>query len=103
MYSLSFDKINVLLLAVRTSTVATALKKVTMITSTRNLPLSSVLLENCSFSVFKNKLDCDFLYWKNLSLVCPLRNHVTSFSSRQPLSPCKDGEHKDYIQVQKAK
>ena len=25
-----------------------------------------------------NKLDCDFLYWKNLLPVCPLRNHMKS-------------------------
>ena len=35
-----------------------------------------------------NKLDRDFLYWKNLSLVCPLRNHVTSLLSHQTLIYC---------------
>ena len=56
-------KLMLFLLAVRTSTVAIALRKVTMITSTHLL----FNIKSCSFSVVKN--DCDFLYWKNLSLV----------------------------------
>ena len=59
-------KLMSLLLAVTTSTVTIALKKETMITSTQNLP-SSFNIKSCSFFVVKN--DCDFLYWKNLSLV----------------------------------
>ena len=36
-----------------------------------------------------NKLDRDFFYWKNLSLVCPLRSHVTSLSPIRPLPRAK--------------
>ena len=35
------------------------------------------------------------MYWKTLSLVCPLRNHVTSLLSHQPLSAFKDGEYRE--------
>ena len=35
--------------------------------------------------------DRDFFYWKNLSLVSPLKNHVTLLLSHQSLSACKDG------------
>ena len=77
MYGLSFEKINVIIVATRTSSVATALKKITMITSTHNLPLSPLIQKFIHFLLSKiNKLHCDFLYWKNLSLVCPLRNHA---------------------------
>ena len=83
-------KLTSLLLAVRTSTVAAASEKVKMITSTYNLPLLSLIEKviNVLFSRI-NKLDRDFLYWKNLSLVCPQRNHVTSLLSHQSLSACK--------------
>ena len=48
------------------------LKKVAMVTSTHNFPLSSLIsIKSCSFFVVtNNKLDCDLLYWKNFSLVC---------------------------------
>ena len=70
------------MLAVRTSTVAATSKKVKMITSTHNLPLSSLIEKFVHFLLSRtNKLDRDFLYWKNLSLVCPLRNHMTSLLS----------------------
>ena len=88
MYGLSFDKINVIIVC-WTSTVVTASKKVKMITSTRNLPLSYFLLSR------KNKLDRDLLYCKNLTLVCPLRNHVTSLLSRQSLRSRKNGGHRE--------
>ena len=51
----------------------TALKNVTVITSTHNLLLSSIKVVHFLLSRI-NKLDCDFLYWKN----GPPRSHVTS-------------------------
>ena len=39
--------------------------------------------------------DRDFLYWKNLSLVYPVRNHVTLLLSHQSLSACKDGGYRE--------
>ena len=81
-----------LFLAARTSTVATVSKKVplslppSITPSTHNLPF---LLSRI------NKLDRDFLYWQTLSLVCPLRNHVPSLLSHQPLSAFKDGEYRE--------
>ena len=49
-----WTKLRSLLLAVRTSAVATASKQVKW-SSTFNLPLSSLTLKTCSFSVVKNK------------------------------------------------
>ena len=37
-----------------------------------------------------NKLDHDFLHWQLLSVVCPLRNHVTLLFSHQSFTTCKD-------------
>ena len=71
MYGLSFDKISVIIACCEDIYGRFCMKKVTMITSTHYL-LSRM-----------NKLDCDFLYRKNLSLVCPLRNHVTLLLSHQ--------------------
>ena len=75
-----------LLLAVRTPVFVTASKNVlAMITFTHNFLLASI-----HFLLFRiNKLDLNFLYRQTLSLTCPLRNHVTSFLSRQSLSACK--------------
>ena len=54
-----------LLLAVRTFTVAPASKKkITMISSTHNLPLSSLKIFLLSRM---NKLDREFLHWQNLT------------------------------------
>ena len=59
-----------LLFAVRTSTVATASKEVTMITSTHKLPLSTLLWKVLYFLLSRaNKLDGDFLHWQLLSFV----------------------------------
>ena len=77
-------------------TVATASKKVKMITSIHNLPLSSLIQNVVHFLLSRiNKLDRDFSYWKKLLLVYPLRNHVTSLLSHQSLSACKDGGHRE--------
>ena len=68
-----------------------------MITFTHNLPLSSLIQKLVHFLLSRiNKLDCNFLYWKNLSIVCPLRNHVTSLLSHQSLSACKDGGQRQH-------
>ena len=92
MYYSSLDEFATLFLALRTSTVAIASGKVTMVTFTRNLPLLSSGQKGLHFLLFRmNKLDRDFLHWQTLSLVCPLRNHVTSLLSHQSLSECKDG------------
>ena len=40
-----------------------------------------------------NKLDREFLYRKNLSLVSLLRSHVTSLLSHHSLSARKNGGH----------
>ena len=84
-----------LLLAVRTSTVATASKKVSMVNSTHHLPLSSLRWKFVYFLLCRiNKLDHDFLYWQILSLICPLRNHVASLLSHQfSKTARKDGEY----------
>ena len=58
-----------LLLAVRTFTVVTAFKKVTMNTFTHNLPLSPLRLK-VLFLSRKNNLDRVSLYWQILSVVC---------------------------------
>ena len=77
-------KLTSLLLVVMTSTVATASKKVKMVTSTHNLPISYFILKVIHFLLSRiNKLDRDFLYWKILSLVGPLRSHVTSVLERE--------------------
>ena len=71
---------------------AAASKKEKMITSTHNLLLSSLIEKVVHFLLSRiNKLDRDFLYWKNLSPVSPLRKHVTSLLSHKSLSACKDG------------
>ena len=68
MYGLSFDKINVIIASMRTSTVVTAPKKVKMITSTHNLLSSSQYKKVVHFfSVFFLVSVSDFLYWK----ICP--------------------------------
>ena len=83
MCGLSFGKIN--LLATMTSTVATPLKKgndhfhLYFAIIVFNIKLIHFLLPRI------NKLDCDFLYWKHLSPVSPLRNHMTSLF--YPISP----------------
>ena len=68
-------------------------KKVTMITSTRIL--APLRLKGLHFLLFRiNKLNRDFFHWQFFSLVCPLRNLVTSLLSHQSLSSCKDcGNH----------
>ena len=56
-----------LLFAMRTSTVATAYKKVTMITSTHFLTLSSLRWKGLLFllSIYRiHKLNCDFFNWQ---------------------------------------
>ena len=95
MCGLSFDKINVII-ACREDIYGRSCiqKKKKMITSIHNLPLSPLTQKVVHFLLSRiNKLDRDFLYWKNLSLVCPLRKHVTSLLSHQSLSACKDGGH----------
>ena len=71
-----------LLLAVRTSTVATAFSRVTRIVSTHNLVLSSLQEKVLQFLLSRiNKLDRDFFYRQILALVCPVRNNVSSLFS----------------------
>ena len=61
-----------------------------MITFTHNFSLGSIEEKMFHFLLSRiNKLYCNFLYRLTLSLTCPLRNHVTSFSSSQSLSACK--------------
>ena len=56
-----------------------------------NLLLSSLIEKVVHFLLSRiNKLDRDFLYWKNLPLVWPLRKHVTSLLSDEFLSARKD-------------
>ena len=60
-------RLTLLLFAVRTSTVVTALKKVTTITFTHKLSLSSLIKKVVHFLLSRiNKLDRDFLYWKKI-------------------------------------
>ena len=82
-----------LLLAVRTFTVVTAFKKVTMNTSTHKFSLSPLRLKVLFFLLSrKNNLDRVSPYWQILSVVCaplPTKNHVTLFLSYQSVSVCK--------------
>ena len=79
-----------LLFAMRTSTVATASKKVTMYTSTHNLWLSSLKWKVLYFLLSRvNKLDRDFLHRQLLSFVCPPRNQVTLLFPISPLARAK--------------
>ena len=65
-----------------------------------NLLLSSLIKKVVHFLLSRiNKLDRDFLYWKNLPLVCPLRKHVTSLLSDEFLSACKDGGYRELNKV----
>ena len=83
-----FDKCSVqvstsftsLLLGEMTSTVATALRKITTITSTHNLPLLSLRSTVLHFLWSKiNKPNRYFLYWKILSLVAPDKPRDVTF------------------------
>ena len=82
-----------LLLAVRTFTVVTAFKKVTMNTSTHKFSLSPLRLKVLFFLLSrKNNLDRVSPYWQILSVVCaplPPKNHVTLLLSYQSVSVCK--------------
>ena len=82
-----------LLLAVRTFTVVTAFKKVTMNTSTHKFSLSPLRLKVPFFLLSrKNTLDRVSPYWQILSVVCtplPPKNHVTLLLSYQSVSVCK--------------
>ena len=63
MYGLSFDKINVITACCED--IYGRSKKVKMITSTHNLPLSSLIQKVVHFLLSRiNKLDRDFLYWQ---------------------------------------
>ena len=65
MYYSNFDKFATLFLALRTSTVAIASGKVTIVTFTRNLPLLSSGSKGLHFLLFRiNKPDRDFLHWQ---------------------------------------
>ena len=72
-------------------------KKKTMNTFIHNLPLSSLRWKALYFQLSRiNKVDGNFLYWQiSLSLVCPLRNHVTLRLSHLSLSACKDGGYRE--------
>ena len=64
-----------LLFDIGTFTVATAYWKVTMITSTHILTLSSLRWKGLHFLLSRiNKLNRDFFHWQCFSLVCFLRN-----------------------------
>ena len=63
--------------------VATASKEVTMISSTHNLPLSSLLWNVLYFLLSRViKLDSYFLHWQLLLLACPLKIIIWSVQSR---------------------
>ena len=84
---------SLLLLAVRTFTVVTAFKKVTMNTSTHKFSLSPLRLKVLFFLLSrKNNLDRVSPYWQILSVVCkplPPKNHVTLLLFYQSVSVCK--------------
>jgi len=67
-----------------------------MITFTQ-FPLASVEEKLFHFLLFRiNNLDRNFLYRQTLSLTCPLRNHVTSFLSRQSIRARKMAGCRDW-------
>ena len=67
-------------------------KKVTMITSTHYLSLSSLRWKVLHFLLPRmNKLDRNFLNWQFFSFFGPLRNHVTLLLSHQSLRASVDG------------
>ena len=67
-----------------------------MITSTHTLLLSYLIEKFVHFLLSRiNKLDRDFFYCKNLTFVCPLRNHVTLLLSHESLSACEDGGYRE--------
>ena len=84
-------RFSALLLSMRTPTVATASKRVTIITSTHNFPLSPFHFILCII----NKVNPEILDCQISSLVCLLRNHVTLLFSHQSLSTCKDGGYRE--------
>ena len=74
-----------LLFAMRTFTVATAYCKVTMITSTHILTLSSLRWKGLHYLLSRiNKFNRDFFHWQCFSLVCPLK---TTWNRFYPISP----------------
>ena len=77
----------------RTSTVATASKKVTLITSNHNLPLSSSRCKVLYFLFSRiNKLNRHFLRWHFFfQLFAP----IETILSHQSLSACKDGRYRE--------
>ena len=54
-------------------------------------------LLNCSLARVEiiNKLECDYSYWQLLSLVCPLKYHVTLFLTHQSLRACTDSGYRE--------
>ena len=95
MYSGSFTKFHVIIACCEQDNYRRyCLQKVTMITSTHKLPLSSfiVISSVLHFLLSRiNKLNRDFLNWQILSLVCPLRNHVTLLLYHQFVKARKEG------------
>ena len=83
----------------RTSTVATASTKVTLITSNHNLPLSST----CKVLYFLfsriNNLNRNFLRWHFFQLFAPLRDHTDFIPS--VIKHCKDGGHREKMYCQR--
>ena len=95
MYSGSFTKFHVIIACCEQDNYRRyCLQKVTMITSTHNLPLSSFIVSSSVLHFLLariNKLNRNFLNWEIVSLICHLRNHATLLLSHQFLKACKDG------------
>ena len=94
MYSASFTQFHVIIVCCEDNYRRYCLQKVTMITSTHNLPLSSFTFISSVLHFLSsriNKLNRDFLNWQILSLLCLLRNYATLLLSHQFLKACKDG------------
>ena len=100
MYNASFTKFHVIIACCEQDNYRRyCFQKVTMITSTHNLPLSSFIFISSVLHFLLsriNKLNRDFLNWQILSLIYLLRNHATLLLSHQFLKACKDG---GYLQL----
>ena len=95
MYNASFTKFHVIIACCEQDNYRHyCLQKVTMITLTHNLPLSSfiVISSVLHFLLSRiNKLNRDFLNWQIVSLIWLLKNHATLLLYHQFLKACKDG------------
>ena len=62
---------------------------------TRTVHFARLLNRSLARVEIINKLECDYSYWQLLSLVCPLKYHVTLFLTHQSLRACTDSGYRE--------